>query len=330
MENNDREEIEGPETDDIVRRLNDSTDKQIVQETISFFYPKGLREGDRQRREDKIPLKGYLASALTGLDKESREEIFSAQDLIAAVCDEHGIDLYQPRHATDPIHHADVAPGKVFATDRERVLESDVLVVLTHEPSFGAGQELEFARNAMLPIILVIRHGQPVSRMVLGIPSTLYRVTYRSESELRPSFSDAIDLLMPLLLERKFAFGNYDSAVIGRNIQMFREENRLSRDDLARAVGLPVEEIGRYEEKPDHLTNPPIIVLRKLATALKVSVTELIVPDFAGTIASQVVQVLHTAATPGGARDVKTLSTTDRRRIWIRVLRKALKEMERD
>ena len=72
------------------------------------------------------------------------------------------------------------------------------------------------------------------------------------------------------------------------------------------------------------------IVLRKLATALKVSVTELIDPDFAGTIASQVVQVLHTAATPGGARDVETLSTTDRRRIWTRVMRKALKEMERD
>ncbi len=103
-----------------------------------------------------VPLMAYVASALTGLSKEQEDQIFEVQDLISEVCSAHGITLYQPRDRSHPTIHKELLPPTVWYLDHDSVLSSDLLILLAHEPSFGAGQELELARNALLPIIVIV------------------------------------------------------------------------------------------------------------------------------------------------------------------------------
>jgi transcriptional regulator with XRE-family HTH domain len=279
-------------------------------------------------------LKGYLASALTNLDEPRKKEIFEAQDVIAEVCAAYGIELYQPRNVSDPVLHASLAPGSVFNTDRKRVLESDILVVMTHEPSFGAGQELEFARSALLPIVLIIPNGKAVSRMVLGIPSTLYNVSYTTLNELRTNLRQAISFLIPILLERKLTYSNYPSEGIGRNVKRFREQCQLKRDALAYAMGVTEEEIANIEESPDRLSNLSLLLLRKLALVLKISLPELVAPDYVATVADQLVDLLTSTAAPiphqMRGHKLSEITPRDKRRIWIRILRKTIDELDRE
>ncbi len=102
-----------------------------------------------------LPLTAYLASALTGLTDNERSLIFGLSNLFSEVCREHGIDLYEPRKRTDPILHTTVSAQDVYSWDKHSVLQSDLLIHLCHKPSTGAGEELEFAHAALLPIILI-------------------------------------------------------------------------------------------------------------------------------------------------------------------------------
>jgi transcriptional regulator with XRE-family HTH domain len=276
----------------------------------------------------KLPIKAYLASALTGLDEARRKEIFEAQDIIGELCKSKGIELYQPRLSSDPLKHPGLSASLVYSIDRQRVLESDVLLVMTNEPSFGAGQELEFARNAILPIILLIPQGKTVSRMVSVIPSIICDVRYSGVEQLQRNLGETIDILMPILLQRRLEFAQYDAAVIGANIKRLREENRLTRESLAEEIGVTLEEVVNLEESPDHLSNPALILLRKLSLVLHVSLPELVVPDYAGVVASQLLGLLTTTMTPIPMRGQTEMPSRDRRRIWVRVLRRALEELE--
>ncbi len=252
----------------------------------------------------KIPLRAYLASALTGLPESRRKDLFEAQDTISLVCKEHGIDLYQPRLTSDPVKHQGLSPPEVYSIDRQRVLESDLLLVMTDEPSFGAGQELEFARNALLPVILLI-------------------------DELRKNLAEALNTLNPIFLQRRLEFGQYDAAVIGANIKKLREENGMTKDQLAQAIGVTQEEISSLEENPDHLSNPALILLRKLSLVFNVSLPELVLSDYTGVVANQLIGLLSSTMSPIPMRGQEKMPVGDRRRIWARVLRRALDELER-
>ncbi len=277
-----------------------------------------------------IPLKAYLASALTGLDPQQEKEIFEVQEIIAHVCSAHGIEPYQPRKISHPTMHKDLLPPTVWHMDHDRVLASDLLILLAHEPSFGAGEEAEFARNALLPIIVIFPEGRPVSRMVLGMPATVLTVGYGSKEDLQRNFTRTIRLLVPILFDRKMAFGNSDEIILGQKVRQLREQNHISEQALAETLGVGVEEIRHLEEKPDRASNPSLLMLRKLATVLKVSVAELIVPDYTGIVAQQVVQLLQEKVAVGGARDLTQMPPADRRRFWRRVMERAIQEIGRE
>src|SRR4051812_7041165 len=91
-----------------------------------------------QPEPSRVPLDAYLACALTALGSEQRQLIFHISDMIANVCVDHHISVYEPRKKTDPVFNPEVADIDVFMMDRDRVLASDLLILLTHYPSFGA------------------------------------------------------------------------------------------------------------------------------------------------------------------------------------------------
>ena len=104
-----------------------------------------------------LPLNAYLASALTGLSDEERQRVFAVSDLAASVCEDLAIEVYEPRKSTDPVRHPDVLSEDVFEQDRERVLNSDLVIHIADYASTGAGEELDFALAALIPIVLISR-----------------------------------------------------------------------------------------------------------------------------------------------------------------------------
>jgi DNA-binding XRE family transcriptional regulator len=62
---------------------------------------------------------------------------------------------------------------------------------------------------------------------------------------------------------------------LGERIESYRESIGLSRDGLAKKVGISRMQIYRIETGSDD-GNPSVLVLKKIATELKISVSELI------------------------------------------------------
>ncbi len=159
--------------------------------------------GSAERSSLPFELEAYLACGLTGLTTEERDAIYRTQELVDEICRSIGIKLYLPKNFTDPLDHKEVSPENVFFTDRQRVLESDLLIAMVCRPSFGVGQELEIARNALIPIILLTTDGITVSRMVRGIPSIMEIIEYRDETELRSKLPIAIQKLFANVSDQK-------------------------------------------------------------------------------------------------------------------------------
>src|SRR5205823_10336396 len=128
--------------------------------------------------------------------------MFHLSDIVALVCEEQNIALYEPRRQTDPVYHPDVADVEVFRLDRERVLASDLLIHLAHYPSTGSEEELSFAYDALLPIILLSHSEGRVSRMVTGIPSFELHIAYAEPEDLRHQLRLRLTEARPILEQR--------------------------------------------------------------------------------------------------------------------------------
>jgi transcriptional regulator with XRE-family HTH domain len=229
-----------------------------------------------------LPLNAYLACALTGLTEVERSNIFRISDIISNVCNENGIVLYQPRHATDPKLHVGVSASAVYEQDKGHVLESDVIIHLGHHPSTGAGEELEFARSALLPIILVYPDTTKISRMILGIPSLIIQIAYKNIDDLVVQFTHSLLTFRTVFEERKLAFSSYRVNLIGEKIRQIRQNAQLTRKQIAEASGKFTEDrLTAIEELSDLDSNPSLLELREIATILKTTVSEIVEPNLA-------------------------------------------------
>ena len=295
----------------------------------------GTREGTPmgqlvlfQPRPSPLPLNAYLACGLTGLTGEQRQLMFHLSDIVALLCKEQNIDLYEPRKQTDPVHHPNVQDTEVFRTDRERVLRSDLLIHLCHYPSTGAGEELDIAYNALVPIILVSHSETRVSRMVTGIPGFKLEITYTEPEELRLQLRDRLIEVRPLLEERKMAFSTYDANIVGDKIRGLREELGLTREDVAQSIPhLTVDMLRHLEESVDRLANPSLVQLRQIATVLKTTVADLVEPDLSERLLTALEEWV--AGRPAAAR-FTGVSVKDRNRIIRRILLRIIDSLEQE
>lgn len=255
---------------DFFSESRDVAESEVGMTQIVLFQP------------EPAPLKltAYLASALTGLNADQRQLVSQLSDTVAQVCKEHNIDLYEPRKATDPVHHPDVSDTEVFRTDRKQVLSSDLVIHLTHYPSTGAGEELDFALSALLPIILISHAETRVSRMVTGIPGFQLHLKYNDPEELRIELDERLAEVRPILEERKLAFTKYDVNLVGDRIRALREGLGITREELAASAPLLTARfIQQLEDSPDRIANPSLLQLRQIATVLKTTVADLVEPD---------------------------------------------------
>jgi len=277
------------------------------------------------------PFKAYLASALTNLTIAERTELDETQDMIRAVCKSRGIDIYLPKEKTDPNLHRDVPAEQVFFADIEEVLKSDLLILMTDHPSFGGGMELKAALDALLPIILIGRQEVPVSRMVRGIPSSRsYQAKYRRDEDPRIELERAISFLKQNMVDRKDSLKTREFAV-GSGLKKNRERLGLSREDLAAALGTSVEAISHVEESPDYLTNPSLILLRKLAQTLETSVSEIADPTYLETVTAQALELFsENELLLKGRHSKGDISAGELNRIAVIALREKLRKVRRE
>ena len=269
-------------------------------------------------------LDAYLACALTGLDHDQRSLVFQLSDTVSQVCAGVGIDLYEPRKNTDPVHHADVEDSDVFKLDREKVLQSDLLIHLSHYPSTGSGEELDFAYSALLPMIVISRSDDRVSRMITGIPSFSVHIKYTEPEELRYSLEACLLRMRPILQERKAAFAEHDRNIVGDRIRTIRQSLGLTREDVFKAVPhLTVETLEQLEDQTDRVANPTLLQLRELATVLKTTVAELVEPNLSHSIVMELSDWLE-----GRQAARRGVSPDDRKRIMRLFLKRMMDELE--
>lgn len=280
-----------------------------------------------QREAAPLRLEAYLACGLTGLDEQQRSHVFQVSDLVVSVCNDLEIDVYEPRHATDPIKHRNISAEEVFKTDREQVLRGDLLIHICDYPSTGSGEELDFALGALMPIVL-ISHGEArISRMVTGIPAFKLIITYADLDELRLELRERLTEIRPILEERKLAFSTFDKNMVGNKVRLLRQELGLTREDVASHSGdlFTVNRLRDLEEGTDKISNPSLIELRTLATILKATVADLTEPDLNERL---VVLLQDWVEDRAAAR--YGISVKDRNRLLTRVLLRVIDSLQRE
>jgi transcriptional regulator with XRE-family HTH domain len=272
-----------------------------------------------------LPLRAYLACALSGLDETERQLIFTLSDIVSLACEQHGITLYEPRKNTDPVHHPDVPDSEVWALDKKQVLASDLVIHLAHHPSTGSGEELAYAEGSMIPIMLISHSGTRVSRMVTGIPAIQIHLRYSEPEELREELSRRLVEIRPLLEQRRLALGD-DQNVVGEKVRQLRESIGLSRDQVAAAAGLAQSELTHLEESPDRAANWTLTKLRRVATVLRTTVSDLVEPDLGEQLVGAIDDYIHgrrAARFPG-------MSVRDQRRLAYTLLGRLREEFHPD
>ena len=106
-----------------------------------------------------------------------------------------GFEVYDPRDETSPDQHPDVPAAEVYATDRARISESDVLVCIADRPSFGVGQEVTIAQARVVPVVLVAHRAMPLSRMLTGSPGLTHIVRYDEPDDIPEPLTGVLDTL---------------------------------------------------------------------------------------------------------------------------------------
>lgn len=275
-----------------------------------------------------IPLNAYLACALTGLDEAQRQHVFLLSHMVQRTCVDYAIELYEPRNVTDPVHNAEVPDWQVWHTDRERVVGSDLLIHLAHFPSTGSGEELSFAFDAMVPIVVVSHSKNKVSRMVTGIPGVVLSVAYAEPEDLTAQLSQVLRRIRPLLVQRKIAFQGYDVNIVGERIRQLRESRQLTREAISAASSarypISVELIRAWETSTDRHSNMSLMHLRELAVLLNVTVADIVEPNFEDTVLSTLDRYVSRQA----ARGHDPATDHDRRAMVRRVLLRAIGLLE--
>lgn len=139
----------------------------------------------------------YMSGALTGLGDDDLKYATELYDRVESLCKALGIDAYLPgKSPTTPSkgipHH------KVWKIDYEKVSASSAVIAYVGLPSTGVGAEIEMARQAEVPVVLLCEEDRQdgVSRLVLGNPRIVDIVPFTTldemEAKLRPTLVQVI------------------------------------------------------------------------------------------------------------------------------------------
>ena len=314
-----------------LEEFNERHDKYVGEDVTALLPTSGIDDTAPivlyQRQAAPLKLDAYLASALTGLTQEQRDDLEALSRVAERVCEDLEIALYQPRSVTDPIAHPDVSPEDVFKRDRERVLSSDLVIHVADYASTGAGQELNFALEALIPMIIVARGDSQVSRMVTGIPAVKLTITYNDLEQFSQELRERLMEIRPIMEVRKLTFSDFNRNMVGNKVKVLREESGFTREDVALYSGdlLTADKIRQIEGSVDKVSNPTLLELRTLATVLKTTVADLVEPDLSERMIALLQELML-----GRVEARYGMSSGDQKRILRHMLLRVIYNLDRD
>lgn len=135
----------------------------------------------------------YVSGPLTGLDVAELERVAAIYDLIAEASEAIGLAAYRP-HRSHTAPGRPMEPGDVWRTDFALVVSAELVVAYVGIPSLGVGSEIEMARAAGVPVILVSEPDRVarVSRLVLGSPAVRDIVVFENHDQLQGLLRDSM------------------------------------------------------------------------------------------------------------------------------------------
>lgn len=131
------------------------------------------------------PVTVYLASGLTSLTDDQITIVELVSGLVAGFCGDVGVMVHQPVMHTHPRDHADLSAEEVHAKDFASVIESDAVIAIGDFASWGAGKELAWAERLRTPILMLLREGKTVSRLVTGTTGDITIAEWRFPDDIR-------------------------------------------------------------------------------------------------------------------------------------------------
>lgn len=138
-----------------------------------------------------INKKVYVSGALTGV--ESISSVRKFYEDIGDTCKKVGLIPYIPHINTDPIINSDITPSEVFKIDKEKVVNSDLVIAYVGYPSLGVGMEIAYAETNNIPVILLYESGKTVSRFPRGIPNLYGEIQFDTFSEAISKLTVTLD-----------------------------------------------------------------------------------------------------------------------------------------
>jgi transcriptional regulator with XRE-family HTH domain len=214
-------------------------------------------------------LRAYVSGALTGPGLDLR----SVFEQTAAVLEQCGFAAYVPHLATDPVRHPTVTASRVYETDRRQVATADLVVAFLSRPSFGVGMELEIAAGALVPLLVVAREGEPLSRMALGGPARQYGpLRYVEWDDLEPQ----LRAILPEIATELQARTSGELPAIGPALTRARNARGLARETFARRVGVSEDYVRSIESAEPRVSNPTLAFLATAASVLGITLGDLL------------------------------------------------------
>ncbi len=131
------------------------------------------------------PVSVYLASGLTSLTDDQITIVELVSGLVAGYCADAGVMVHQPVLHTHPRDHIDLTPEEVHTEDFSRVIESDAIIAIGDFASWDAGKELVWAERLRTPVLVLLREGRSMSRLVTGSTGDIVVSSWRFPDDIR-------------------------------------------------------------------------------------------------------------------------------------------------
>ena len=139
----------------------------------------------------------YVASALTALDADERQELNRRCDIIDQTIIDASGTTGEPWHVHLPVVWSaprptdNRSPRQIYDLNRVEMRRASGLVLLgDHGGSLGAGQEFAWAVARRLPVLVLLAGTETLSRQIAGTPALMCIRRATTDAELAAAVSD--------------------------------------------------------------------------------------------------------------------------------------------
>lgn len=211
--------------------------------------------------------RAYIGFKCTGSNKETQTRDESLSIEIARVSKDCGFIAHWPLGNSYPRESELHPSGVLYGTEREYLLNSELLIALETDGSSGLGRLEELAEQQLIPVVTVQLKGCPLSRMAVGFARSRPRpIIVDSVDDVRAKLTPVLEELKPILQYRRSTWPErHMPPACSKNIRRIRSEKGMSQQTLEKVLGLPRNYIQDVEEGR---IIPGLFALRVIAQGL--------------------------------------------------------------